>query len=173
MIKRFDEFKGKEALKLRDKPIELEEALPQAGAAAGGAAAAAPGALPAGVTNTQGWTQEQVVAKLKKLRKILDWDNTTGSARKWWEAFKAEQNSHGARAPACKSLGNRKATITEFFLAYVYSNTDNIQANLCYLDYTRLKKDEEKKKELGQAREAAGQGTPPPGSASGGGQAAA
>ena len=45
-----------------------------------------------------------------------------------------------------EELAVRKATITEFFLAYVYSNTDNIQANLSYLDYTRLKKEEERKK---------------------------
>jgi hypothetical protein len=45
-----------------------------------------------------------------------------------------------------EELQVRNATITEFFLAYVYSNTDNIQANLSYLDYTRLKKEEEKKK---------------------------
>jgi hypothetical protein len=38
----------------------------------------------------------------------------------------------------------RNATIAEFFLAYVYSNTDNIQANLHYLDYSRLKRANEK-----------------------------
>ena len=53
-----------------------------------------------------------------------------------------------------EELSIRTATITEFFLAYVYSNTDNIQANLCYLDYTRLKKEEEKKKR--EAAKAAG-----------------
>jgi len=51
-----------------------------------------------------------------------------------------------------EELRNRKCTITDFFLAYVYSNTDNIQANLSYLDYTRLKKEEEEKKQ--QARKA-------------------
>jgi hypothetical protein len=45
-----------------------------------------------------------------------------------------------------EELKNRKATITEFFLAYVYSNTDNIMANLHYLDYVRIKKEEERKK---------------------------
>ena len=56
-----------------------------------------------------------------------------------------------------EELAVRKATITEFFLAYVYSNTDNIQANLHYLDYTRLKKEEEKKKKeaAAKAKEAA------------------
>jgi hypothetical protein len=39
-----------------------------------------------------------------------------------------------------QELKLRQSSITEFFLAYVYSNTDNIQANLHYLDYLRLKK---------------------------------
>jgi hypothetical protein len=45
----------------------------------------------------------------------------------------------------CEELRNRKASITEFFLSYVYSNTDNIQANLHYLDYLRLIKKHDKK----------------------------
>ena len=68
-----------------------------------------------------------------------------------------------------EELANRKATITEFFLAYVYSNTDNIQANLHYLDYTRLKKEEERKKrEAAQKTPAttdAAQSNPPVGTA--------
>ena len=71
----------------------------------------------------------------------LDWSATTGSARKWWLAFEQE-NSH--RIPLVlrlvEELDKRTATITEFFLAYVYSNTDNIQGNLHYLDFTRRKK---------------------------------
>jgi hypothetical protein len=55
-----------------------------------------------------------------------------------------------------EELQVRKATITEFFLAYVYSNTDNIQANLSYLDYTRLKKEEEKKKKEAAAKASGG-----------------
>ena len=51
----------------------------------------------------------------------------------------------------------RRATITEFFLAYVYSNTDNIQANLFYLDFTRLKKEEERKKKEAAAAALAAQ----------------
>jgi len=47
----------------------------------------------------------------------------------------------------------RGATITEFFLAYVYSNTDNIQANLHYLDYTRLKKSTEAEKAAAERKE--------------------
>lgn len=39
-----------------------------------------------------------------------------------------------------EELQRRKASINDFYLAYVYSNTDNIQANLHYLDYSRLKK---------------------------------
>jgi hypothetical protein len=105
------------------------------------------GGLPPGITNTSGWTTDQLNKKLDEVKRNLDWSNTTGSAAKWWNAFEAENIS---RLPLILRLAEelqvRKATITEFFLAYVYSNTDNIQANLSYLDYTRLKKEEEKKK---------------------------
>jgi len=105
------------------------------------------GSLPAGITNTAGWSEPRLAEHLSRVRKVLDWDNTTGSARKWWEAFEAENKTRLALVVRlAEELQNRKCTITEFFLAYVYSNTDNIQANLSYLDYTRLKKAEEEKK---------------------------
>jgi type IV secretory pathway TraG/TraD family ATPase VirD4 len=85
--------------------------------------------------------------RLETLKAQLDWVNTTGSARRWWEAFERENASRlRLVVRTAEELAKRKATVTEFFLAYVYSNTDNIQANLYYLDYTRLKKEEERKK---------------------------
>ena len=109
-------------------------------------------ALP-GITNTQGWTDEQIVAQLEAVKQVLDWENTIGSARKWWEAFENENKQRWALLlRLAEEIRNRKATITEFFLAYIYSNTDNIQANLHYLDYTRLKKEEERKKKEAAAK---------------------
>ena len=103
--------------------------------------------LPSGITNTSGWTEQQVRSLLEEVKNSLDWDNTVGSARKMWTAFEDENTS---RLPLvfrlAEELAVRKATIVEFFMAYVYSNTDNVEANLFYLDYTRLKKAEEDKK---------------------------
>ncbi len=151
MLKRLTEFDSDELeLKLRTAPIEYKEApvvLPESSNSGGGGSNGNGNGLPAGITNTAGWSEQQITEKLSEVKKNLDWDNTTGSARKWWEAF---ENENSTRMPLvlrlAEELQNRKATITEFFLAYVYSNTDNIQANLSYLDYTRLKKEEEKKK---------------------------
>ena len=118
------------------------------------------GGLLEGISDTRGWTADQVQQHLDEVKKQLDWDNTTGSARKWWEAFENENKSRNALVLRLgEELAVRKATITEFFLAYVYSNTDNIQANLHYLDYTRLKKTEEKRKK--ETATAAGVETPP------------
>jgi type IV secretory pathway TraG/TraD family ATPase VirD4 len=152
MLKRLSEFDSDQyELKLRSEPIPYEEKEPQAAPASQPAAAA--GGLPPGITNTKGWSDDQILKKLEEVKKSLDWDNTTGSARKWWEAFESENKT---RMPLVLRLAEelqvRKATITEFFLAYVYSNTDNIQANLSYLDYTRLKKEEEKKKKEAAAK---------------------
>jgi type IV secretory pathway TraG/TraD family ATPase VirD4 len=161
MLKRLTEFDSDQyELKLRSEPIPFEEKEPQAAPAS--QPAAAQGGLPPGITNTKGWTDDQVSQKLEEVKKTLDWDNTTGSARKWWEAFESENKT---RMPLVLRLAEelqvRKATITEFFLAYVYSNTDNIQANLSYLDYTRLKKEEEKKKKEAAAKalQSSGAGT--------------
>ena len=64
----------------------------------------------------------------------LAWVEATDSATKWWGAFE-EENRH---RPALiyrlvEELRHRNAAIAEFFLACVYSNTDNIQANLHYI----------------------------------------
>ena len=88
-------------------------------------------ALPAGISDTRQWTEEEIWNALEKLKEtVLDWKKATPSSRKWWQSFEEE-------------LRNRQATITEFYLAYVCSNTDNIQANLYYLDYKRLKEAED------------------------------
>ena len=104
--------------------------------------------LDATAKRNNGWSEQRIRHEIEKLKKdTLDWDNTTGTARKWWQTFEAE-NEHRARLVlrVAEELARRKATISEFFLAYVYSNTDNIQANLHYLDYIRLKKEEERRK---------------------------
>jgi len=112
------------------------------------------GGLPPGISDTRRWSEEQIRTKLEAVKKKLDWDNTTGSARKWWEAFEVEnKNRMNLVLHLAEELQNRRATITEFFLAYVYSNTENIQANLCYLDYTRLKKEEDKKRREAAAKD--------------------
>lgn len=100
--------------------------------------------LPPGITDVSGMTDEEVFNQIEELREDLEWEKTTGSARKWWTTFE-EENKH---RPALilrlvEELTNREATISEFFLSYVNSNTDNIQANLHYLDYSRLKKKDE------------------------------
>ena len=104
-------------------------------------------AMPPGITDTRGWDAEQLQELLGNVKTDLDWEHTTGSARKWWNAFEEENRT---RVPLVVRLAEelkvRKATITEFFLAYVYSNTDNIQANLHYLDYVRIKREEEQKR---------------------------
>lgn len=159
MRRRIEEFDHEDKeLKLRTEPIKFKEESPVAGSApTTGYNPADPNALPPGISDTRGWNDDQVKKRLEEVRKQLDWDNTTGSARKWWEAFENENKFRMALVlRLAEELLNRKATITEFFLAYVYSNTDNIQANLHYLDYTRLKKEEEKKKKdaAAKAREA-------------------
>lgn len=175
MLKRLTEFgaRQEDELRLRSTPIVFEDVLPEAGSAGdgkdkGGASSsngasqntAAPGqSSKPGITNTKGWSEDQFYDHLKDVKAKIGWNETTGSAKKWWEAFEGENKSRLALVVRLsEELLIRKASITEFFLAYVYSNTDNIQANLNYLDYTRLKKEEERKKKARQSEGQAGAG---------------
>ena len=174
MAKRLGEFRGDDNLKLRSEIIKYEERPLEMVAGGEGSGPATVNGLPPGITNTKGWGEDKILSKLEETKKKLDWENTTGSARKWWEAFETENKHRVALVlRLAEELANRKATITEFFLAYVYSNTDNIQANLHYLDYTRLKKEEERKRK--EAAAAAAKATAPTatGTATPDGQAAA
>lgn len=99
-------------------------------------------------TDTRGWSDKEIWDAIEAIKtKDLDWNKTTGSARNWWDAFEQENR---IRSPLvlrlAEELQMRHATITDFFLAYVYSNTENIQANLYYMDYVRLKREEEGRK---------------------------
>jgi type IV secretion system protein VirD4 len=149
MYRRIQEFDKEELeLKMRTEPIQFADDFKGTGPTASSSSGSQdPNALPAGISDTRGWSDDKVKTQLEEVRAKLDWENTTGSARKWWEAFESENKFRLALVlRLAEELLVRKATITEFFLAYVYSNTDNIQANLHYLDYTRLKKEEEKNK---------------------------
>lgn len=111
-----------------------------------------------GVTDTRGWNDGQLRAHLELIKADLDWAQTTGSARKWWQGFEEENRNRLALVVRlAEELKARRATVTDFFIAFVYSNTDNIQANLHYLDYTRLKRAEEEKKKraVAESREQA------------------
>lgn len=100
-----------------------------------------------GISNTKGWTNEQIQTRIAEVKFWLDWDNTIASSNKWWEEF---ENLNQQRLPLvlrlCEELARRRVTITDFFRAYLDSETDNIQGNLDYLDHTRQKKEEELKK---------------------------
>jgi hypothetical protein len=100
------------------------------------------------ISNTSEWSDQQVESYLDQIKvDHLGWGKTEGSARKWWQAFESENKTRMRLVVRlAEELKHRKSTITAFFLAYVYSGSDNIEANLHYLDYTTLKKKEEEQK---------------------------
>lgn len=96
---------------------------------------------PEGITDTSGWSEDSLRAAYEKLKmESLGGSELTGSVRKWWESFESEnKNQLPLLHRLAEELRNRKATISDLFAAYVYSNTSDIQANLHYLDYMRAK----------------------------------
>jgi ATP-dependent Clp protease ATP-binding subunit ClpX len=103
--------------------------------------------LPPGISDTRRWSKETILSALETIKnEKLKWKETKGSAKKWWQAYESEHNQQpGLVLRLAEELAVRRATIEEFFLSKVYSNTDNMQASLHYLDYIRLKKQEDQK----------------------------
>jgi hypothetical protein len=98
--------------------------------------------LHAGFTDTRGWSDKKIRARLAAVCKKLSPQSASDAARRWWSTFeKANQQRPALLLRLAEELLQRKATIEEFFRAYLISETNNIQANLHFLDYLRLKED--------------------------------
>ncbi len=65
--------------------------------------------------------------------------NHSASAKKWWEAAKKEWGYHAALA-VLQEVARKRCTITDLFMAYVYSNTDNFEAVFSYMRYCPIAK---------------------------------
>lgn len=100
-----------------------------------------------GLTNTVGWSLLKIQERLEIVKKKIDWENTPELAQEWWIAFQKENEKNLKLVlRLAEELAIRKATIQDFFSAFRHSKTNHIHANLHFMDYTRLKKSEEKKK---------------------------
>ena len=99
------------------------------------------------VSDTRGWSQEQIASRLNEVKQELDWVGTTGSAKRWWERFESENRTRTSIVlRLAEELLIRKTTLNEFFHAYIRSNCESIEGNLHFLDYSRIKKQEEAKR---------------------------
>lgn len=95
----------------------------------------------AGISRTASWGSVEIENRLCRVKQQVEFQETTGNAKTWWTAFENENlNRVNLVLRLTEELSKRRKTITEFFLAYVYSNTENIQSNLHYMDYISLKK---------------------------------
>lgn len=96
---------------------------------------------PAGISDPRNWSDERIWNRIELLKTDnLEWSEASSSAQTWWQKFENENKHRPALIlRLVEELSIRKATINNFFLASLYSNTDNIQANLHYMDYMLLK----------------------------------
>ena len=93
-----------------------------------------------GITNTRGWTHDQIRERLEEVVPYLEIDAAPKPARTWWQRFvDARKAEPGVVLRVAEELKKRDATIAELFTAFVCSATNSIQGILHYLDYKRLK----------------------------------
>ena len=106
------------------------------------------------LTPTSGWTKQRIWKRVALMKVQLGFPGAIDLALRWWSDFENENKDNPENVLAlAEELVARKATITEFFLAYVASNTDFIRANLFYMDFLRAKKAGEEKAKARKAKE--------------------
>ena len=73
--------------------------------------------------------------EVEAIKQEISFAETDGSARKWWLTFELVNNARPELVlRLLEEIRQRKVSITDFFLAYVHSQTENIQSNLEFLD---------------------------------------
>lgn len=102
------------------------------------------GGLTPGITNTAAMTEDQILLRLEEVKDRLKFSEADDRTRRRWEEIERESRRMPANAlRLAEELANRNVTLAEFFQAFDAAGTDNIQAILHYLDYSRLKRDGE------------------------------
>jgi ATP-dependent Clp protease ATP-binding subunit ClpX len=101
----------------------------------------------AGISDTRGWSQEQVERAIDASKRQVAYEETSGGARAWWDSFERDN----AQRPALvlrvlEELRGHTATVHEFYSACMGSGCAGIQANIHYMLYLRLKREDEERK---------------------------
>lgn len=88
----------------------------------------------------EGMPRSEQLRVIERLKKELAWDQTSGSARVWWESRERVLRSSLEKLAAfAEGLANRHATISEAFSVHVQAGTDDHEAILAYIDFLRAK----------------------------------
>lgn len=85
-------------------------------------------------------SEESIWQRIAEIKKRLRWDASSPNALAWWALFEDLNRSNAPMVlRLCEELLARNATLEEFFTAFGNSDSDNVQANLHFLDYWRIK----------------------------------
>lgn len=107
-------------------------------------AAGAQNVFTSGISDTESWTDEKILERLGEVKTQLDGQRDSAEAVEWWQNFERDnQHRPGTVLRLAEELAVRKVSATEFHAAILQSGTENITANLHYLDYLRLKTTED------------------------------
>jgi len=94
------------------------------------------------ISRTEGWSDVQILLRLQDVKQRLGWQAATSAAREFWASLEKDNSHQIARVlQIAEELDIRNATVDDYYQAWLFSNTDDVQANLSYIDYIR-KRDE-------------------------------
>ncbi|MFN9719848.1 MAG: type IV secretory system conjugative DNA transfer family protein [Planctomycetota bacterium] len=91
-----------------------------------------------GISNSKGWTAADIDYRLKQVLSNLQPSRASKAARDWWTEF-AEANPSSLTLRLAEEIHLRQATLEEWYLASVASESEALPVGLAYLDYLKAK----------------------------------
>lgn len=95
------------------------------------------------ISDTSDWSDNQITYVLENLKHQLGFEDLAPRPALWWERVESRYKDRRRELlRIAEELLRREATLDEFFVACNHSGTADMVANLHYLDYYRVKKQE-------------------------------
>jgi len=99
-----------------------------------------------GYTDASGMSAQDVGTLVESVKADIGWEAATAAERAWWAVFESQQSAAQALRMAEEALV-RGATLSDLYLAQIYSRTTHVKSVLHYLDYMLSKREFEKQQQ--------------------------
>jgi tetratricopeptide (TPR) repeat protein len=91
---------------------------------------------PPGTSSAAGWSELRVQLRVEDFKRKIRWGAARPEARRFWSELERSHTSRRVLRLA-EALALREASVDDYLDAYVFSGSDDMHSNLCFIDYRR------------------------------------
>jgi hypothetical protein len=97
------------------------------------------------LTNVAGWTRQQIMTRYEKVLHEIGYADADKKVQEWWDKIRDNSKPEHILRTA-EEIWIRHSSIALFFEAFVYAESENVQAILAFHDFQKLRRQERQEK---------------------------